>query len=447
MRDYVLTALIFSLVPVCLIRPWLGFVVWFWLGLMNPHRLTWDFAFTMPFAMIIGISTLVGIPFARDRKSIPWNLELVLMVVLLAYFAFTSSFAWAPTEAWMQLEKVAKIYVMTLLACMFIYGKQRINVILFTIALSIGFYGFKGGIFSIMKGGAERVEGPEGSFMEGNTFIGLALNMILPLLLHLAREEKRVWVKRLLYLTFVLSIISVIFTYSRGAYLGLAAILPLLLLRARTKWIAFGLFVPALVLAPYVLPEKVFDRAELIENYQEDGSANQRLQSWTVAWNIAKERPLTGAGFEFEYSPDNERWLNYGDRKYDRFITHSSAAHSIYFQVLGQHGFVALILFLLMLGSSAARLGRLRKEGSARPETNWIGSAATALQIGLVGYMVSGTFLSSAYFDLAYLYFALGAILERELRTQDRAVAVSRTPAPGGMAMRDLPGPGLSERL
>ena len=200
------------MVPVCLVRPWIGFLTWYWLGLMNPHRLTWDFAYSMPFAAWVGGATLVGMIFARDRKPIAWTREMVLMIVLLVYFSFTTLFAWAPDHAWPELEKVAKIFLMTLLMTTMIYGKRRIMAMLFTIALSIGFYGLKGAIFVVNTGGSGQVKGPEGSFLDGNTFIGLALNMVLPLVLCLAREEKRRWMKILLYTTFATSIVSIIFT-------------------------------------------------------------------------------------------------------------------------------------------------------------------------------------------------------------------------------------------
>jgi putative inorganic carbon (HCO3(-)) transporter len=414
MRDYVLTGIVFGLVPVCFYRPWIGFIAWYWLGLMNPHRLTWDFAYTMPFAALIGGATLLGMFFAKDRRPIAWSRELVLVVILLLYFTFTTFFAWAPSFAWPQLEKVFKVILMTVLATMFIYGRERITAMMYTIALSIGFYGVKGGVFVVTTGGGGQVKGPEGSFLEGNTFIGLALNMVLPIILFLARDQQRPWAKRGLYAMFALTIVAIIFTTSRGAYLGLAAILPLLFLQAKKKWIALFILVPALIGAQF-LPDRIFKRAETIETYEQDSSANQRLQSWTVAWNLAKDNPLTGAGFEFEYAQNDQRWLDYGDRKYDWAINHSSAAHSIYFQVLGQHGFVAFFLFLAVLIGSQLQLHKIRKRASAMPGKAWIASYATALQIGLVGYMVSGAFLSSAYFDLAYLYFALTAILLREL--------------------------------
>jgi probable O-glycosylation ligase (exosortase A-associated) len=424
MRDYVLTALIFGSLPICLVRPWLGFVVWYWFGLMCPHRMTWNFAYSMPFAAFIGGTTLVGMFFAKDRKPIPWNRELVLIVALLAYFTFTTLFAWAPQTAWPQLEKLFKIILMTVLSTMFIYGRNRITVIMFTIALSLGFYGVKGAIHVVTSGGAGQVKGPEGSFLDGNTFVGVAMIMVLPLILHLARDDQRPWVKRSLYAMFAMTIVAIIFTTSRGAYLGLAAVLPLMFLGAKRRWIAILAIASALMGAQF-LPEHIFRRAELIENYQQDGSANQRLQAWTVAWNIAKEYPLTGAGFEFEYAPDNERWLSYGDRGYDWAINHSSAAHSIYFQVLGQHGFVALGLFLALLIGTVLKLGRIARTARKREGMTWLASYATAVQIALVGYMVSGAFLSLAYFDLAFLYYALAAVFARELKGDEEALAAA----------------------
>ena len=416
MRDYVLTAFIFAIIPVCLVRPWLGIIAWYWLGIMNPHRQTWDFAYAMPFAMLIGGATLLGALFAKDRRPIPWSRELVLMVILMVYFTITTLFAWAPSYAWTQWEKVFKIILMTLVATMFIYGYDRIRTLMWTIVISIGFYGVKGFFFVLRSGGAERVQGPENSFLEGNTFIGLAFIMVVPLMIFMARTEKKPWLKRLLYSMAMLTIVSTIFTYSRGAYLGLVIILPLIFLSAKRKVIAACILIPAALLAPMVLPDSVFQRADKIENYQQDGSANQRLQSWTVAWNLAKDYPVTGAGFEFEYSPDEDRWMRYASEKYTWALQRSSSAHSIYFQVLGQHGFVVLLLFLALLFGALLSLNRIKKRAMENADSTWVASYAIALQVGLIGYMVSGAFLSSAYFDLVWLFLALTAILAREVK-------------------------------
>ena len=435
MRDFALTAFVLALLPVCLARPWLGILAWYWIGLMNPHRLTWGFAYTMPFAMLIGGATLLGAVIAKDRRPIPWNRELVLTAILLAYFTMTTFYAWAPTYAWPQWEKVAKIIVMTFVATMFIYGKKRIRALLLVVGASIGFYGVKGGIWSIIHGGAGQVQGPANSFIDGNTFLGLALNMVIPLLVALARDESRRWLRQLLYLTAALSVVASIFTYSRGAWLGLAVVVPLMMLqfKSRPRIILTAGVVLIAFFATAIFPEKVFQRAETIPNYEEDGSANQRLESWSVAWNVAKDRPLVGAGFEFEYADDG-RWLEYGSEEYRRAMIvankDSAAAHSIYFQVLGQHGFLAFALYLWLLVSVCLTLWRMRAASRIDVDSGWIGTYATGLLIGLLGYAVSGAFLSSAYFDLAWLYIAFSALLSREVASK----VASRGPEPSTLA-------------
>lgn len=438
MRDYIVTTFILAILPVCLMRPWLGIIAWYWFGLMNPHRLTWSFAYSMPFAMMIGGATLLGLLFAKDRRPIPWNTPLMLTVVLTAYFTMTTFFAWAPEYAWPQWEKVVKIIFMTLIATMLIYGYQRIRVLMLTIVVSIGWYGVHGAIRAIMRGGAGRVEGPDGSFISGNTFIGLALNMVIPLMIILAREEKQPWVRRALYAAAALGVLAVIFTYSRGAYVGLIVMLPLLFLSANRKIIAAAILIPAVLLAPVVLPERVFQRADLIQNYGEEGSANQRILAWSVAFNIARESPLTGAGFLFEVAGDDAKWQSYGWEEYRSFTRAAHSAHSIYFQVLGDHGFVAFFLWITLVVSVLLSFSRTRRLALETPGCEWVATYATALRVALAAYLVSGAFLSSAYFDLAWLYFALTAVLARELKLARSASPLAKSAGPAAAVS---PGP------
>lgn len=435
MRDYVLTAIIFALVPVAFVRPWIGVLAWYWIGLMNPHRLTWDFAWSMQFALMIAVATLAGAIFARDRKPVPAAPEVAFAVLLLGYFTFTTFFAWAPDNAWVQLEKVAKIVLMTLVATMFIYGRHRIRWLLLVVALSIGFYGFKGGIWSIRNGGAEMVLGPENSFIEGNTFMGLALNMVIPLLVALGLEEERKWLRRFLYLTAALSVVASIFTYSRGAWLGLAIVVPMVILQFGTKMRALlgAVVLAAVVSGPLFMPDRFLNRFDTIERYEEDCSANQRFMAWVAHWNIAKTHPFTGAGFELEYAGDG-RFLSFGDEKYlPCFHTDSAAAHNIVLQVLGQHGMLAGALFTMMLAFVPLKLLSLRRRARVEPEQRWIATYAYGLMAGYLGYLVSGMFLSSAYFDLPWLYLIMTAILARELaarRETAKPPVGYRMPAP-----------------
>src|SRR5256885_15643793 len=78
-RDIVLVTVVFGLLPVCVARPWVGLLVWSWLGFMNPHRLTWGFAYDLPFAELVALATLAGVLFAGDRKPFLWTRDTMLL--------------------------------------------------------------------------------------------------------------------------------------------------------------------------------------------------------------------------------------------------------------------------------------------------------------------------------------------------------------------------------
>src|SRR6185295_18582107 len=192
------------------------------------------------------------------RKPIPWNLPLVLMVVMLAYFTFTTLFAWVPDAAWEKWSLVAKVILMTVITTMTIYGRDRIRWLLLVIALSVGFYGIKGGLWSLLvSGGQYSVRGPEGGFMTMNNGIGIGLLMVLPVLLALAHEHARPWQRWSLRLAAGLCAVSIVFTYSRGALLGLATVAFLMFLRSQRKFVAVLAMVPVIVIASFWIPEKL----------------------------------------------------------------------------------------------------------------------------------------------------------------------------------------------
>lgn len=420
MRDVLLAVMIVGLLPLCIMRPWVGILVWTWVGLMNPHRMSWEL-YNLPVAMAVALLTLVGMLFKRDHKPPPWNRELALLALLMAYFTLTSFFAWYPAAAWEYWMRVAKMIGMLFVTTMLIYGRKRIEALLLVVALSIGFFGFKGGLFTILTGGQYRVQGPEGSMIAGNTFIGLAMAMVLPLLFAIAREAPEKWKRAGYYTVSGLTFLSIPFTYSRGALLGLAVVLPGIFPRLKKLVLLLPLLIPLAFVAKGFLPERLVERAQTIETYREDNSSMQRIRAWAVSYGIAKSSPLLGAGFDFEELPDPSRWWSHVPPDlfgYGSTTTHVS--HSIYFSVLGQHGFLALAMFLAMLAFTYVDFRRMEQQAKNDPELAWIGPYARALRIGLVGYLVSGAFLNAAYFDLMYLFVAFTALFRREILDTER---------------------------
>ena len=385
---------ILAMLPVCFARPWIGVLMWCWLSYMNPHRLTWSFAHDWPFAMMVAAVTLSGFLMkSSDSKPMPWTRETVLLVAIWIHFVCTTVLAMSPAYAWDYLLKVSKILLFTFLPLVLLQDAVRFRLMLMVIALSIGFYGLKGGIWTILRGGANRVMMPDDTMLGGANGAGLALNIAIPLLLYLSYDEKNFWLRRLLKIMFIFSIPASLFTYSRGAALGLVAVI--LVLAAKSRYLiraAAGLVILYVFLVNFAPPQWT-SRMETVQNYEEDNSAMSRLEAWKIAYHLGLDHPFFGGGFGSVGMKEVADQYNPGKGGYN--------SHSIIFNVLGEHGVLGLILFLSLIGCCVLTLRRVRRTRHVSPP-DWVRHYSHALEASFVGYLVTGMFLSAAYVDLFY---------------------------------------------
>ena len=415
MRDIGLALVILGSLPFCFKRPWIGILMWSWLAYMNPHRLTWGFAYSQPWAQLVAVPTILGVVFSKGAWSpLPWTRELYLLFafwLMIIVSTIFSEYPWGHNGAVEKLDQVSKILLFTVLTIGVIHDRIKLRWLLLVIALSLGFYGFKGGIWAVRTGGSEMVLGPLRTFISGNTEIGLALNMTLPLLLGLRNEESRKWFRHLLLAIFCFSIIAILITHSRGALLGLIAVLGMIFLKSKAKIIMFILLALSLPIAIMVLPTKWFDKMETIDTEPRDRSAAGRLESWKMAYRMSLDRPLTGFGFRPFH---REMYVKY----IPEHPVRSADAHSIYFQVLAEHGYIGLFLYAGLLVSCIFSVRKLSRLCRGSPKREWIANYARILEASLVAYGICGAFLSRSYFDLFFHLIAITVILKKIYQTE-----------------------------
>ncbi|MDP1643967.1 MAG: putative O-glycosylation ligase, exosortase A system-associated [Thiobacillus sp.] len=393
MRDLLVTGIIFGLIPFIFKRPWVGILLWSWLGYMNPHRLAWGFAYDFPFAMIVGLVTIVAFMASKEKKEMPWTRETIVLLIFVGWMLFTTFFAFYPDAAWFQWNKVWKIQLMIFLTALILKERQHLHWLIWVIALSLGFYGVKGGIFTIVNGGAYRVQGPAGTFIGGNNEMALALVMTIPLIRYLHLQETRHWIKIGLASAMVLTGVAAIGSQSRGGLVAMVAMGLFLWLKSRNKIVTAIYMAIAVGILASVMPQEWYDRMSTINTYQEDQSAQGRINAWHTAFNVAKDR-ITGGGFEMwqppvfrQYAPDP---FNVRD------------VHSIYFEVMGEQGFIGFALFMLLGLMAWIRAQQIIKRYKKDPDNKWASDLSAMIQVSLVGYATGGVFLGMAYFDLPY---------------------------------------------
>lgn len=393
MRDLFVTGVIFSLVPFIFKRPWLGILLWSWLAYMNPHRLAWGFAYDFPFSMVVGLVTITAFVFSKEKKEMPWTRETVLLLIFIGWMLATTLLAFYPDLAWLQWDKVWKIQLMVFLTALIITDRNKLHWLIWIIALSLGFYGVKGGIFTIMKGGVHRVQGPDGTFIAGNNEIALALVMVIPLIRYLHLQETRKGIKIGLATALVLTGVATIGSQSRGGLVALLVMGLFLWLKSRHKVFTGFYMVVAVVIMASVMPQKWYDRMSTIKTYQDDQSALGRINAWHTAVSVAKDR-ITGGGFESFQVPTFRQYAPDPNKVHD--------VHSIYFEILGEQGFIGFTLFMLLGVMVWIRAQQIIKRCKYDPATKWAADLAGMIQVSLLGYAAGGAFLGLAYFDLPY---------------------------------------------
>jgi putative inorganic carbon (HCO3(-)) transporter len=393
MRDLLVIAIVALGCMAALRRPWIGVILWTWLSILNPHRFSWGMAYEAPLAAAAAIATVVGLAIARDRAS-PFKGPAV---VAFALFTLWLTVSWVlgldPAGDFEQWKKVIKVNFMILVGLALMHSKQHVFALAWVVAGSLALLGVKGGLFTLLSGGQYRVYGPPGSFIEDNNEFALALVMTIPLLRFLQLQLQRRWARLAMTAAMLLCAAAILGTHSRGSFLGICAMLLFLWWHGKSRWVGGALIAVGAVVLLGFMPEAWMERMRSIEAYEQDSSALGRISAWWNAWGIAQHYPF-GVGMDAARPALFAQFSPYPDRVH--------AAHSIYFQVLGNHGFVGLALFLAIWIYTYRSARWLRLNAGSTPQAMWCAELGAMCQVALIGYAVGGAFLSLSYFDLPY---------------------------------------------
>lgn len=432
MRDVLVAAIFFSGLVVGLRRPYVVALLWVWIGLMNPHRMGWGFAYEFPFAMIAAITLVISMAINPSKVRMPKGGAIVLLMCFVLWMGMTTRGAMLFDDSFTRYVAVLKVLMMTFVVASVVRTREEIVGLVLVCAGSLAYFGVKGGIFTIMTGGAYHVWGPPGAVVEGNNELAVALIITVPLLYYLAAQVSLIkqfpfmkhfsekWIHRGLYVAIALCMISALGSQSRGALLSIAAMSGVFWWRSKSK-IAIGIMILVVgVFALMFMPETWTARMNTIGTYQEDASAMGRINAWTTAINIANDRFL-GAGFEMaspivyqRYAPDPAVVL---------------VAHSIYFSVLGEHGYIGLLLYLGFWLATYSMAGRIMRRTAGRVELHWVYLLGSMTKVSMVGFAVGGAFLNLAYWDMPYYIMVILVCTERwlveTLQQEDREKSVN----------------------
>ena len=408
MRDLIVFLVVLMMMPTAFRRPYVGMLVFSWLAYMRPQDLCWGFARSMRLSFFVSIAMLAGW-FANERgirRFTRWEPRTVMMMTLMMLIVISYMQANFHNE---YTNRYFFEYLKIVIIALFTVGqcdtKERLRGMFWVIAISLGFFGFKGGLWGLVTGGASQIIRGPGGMLEDNNDFALALVMNIPLLYYMGITEKKRWISIATRIAVLLTIVTVVLTHSRGAFLALGFTAIWMAWRSGMLFRAtiFLLFLAALF--PFVAPQEVLDRIASIGDTTES-SVSARLTAWSTAFEMIKDNPIWGVGlrnFTLRFQ-DYLDVASVGESK-------SFVAHNSFLQIWAESGTPAFLTYIGVLASVFWSMRRIYKMCRFRPDLQWAMNYARMMEATTVGFMVGAFFLNRGHFDLCYHWLALVAAL------------------------------------
>jgi O-antigen ligase len=225
-----------------------------------------------------------------------------------------------------------------------------------------------------------------------------------------------------------LMVVAIVTSFSRGGFVALVVVVVYCWLASRHKFRALLAIALAAVLLVVAAPNEGRTGQSYVDRLKsmfetDEGTAEGRRFLWSTARNMWSAHRILGVGggnFPFlvgQYQP-----LDFEKREYLERDWSGSATHSLYFQVLAEHGLVGSMLVGYIVWTHFRTLRRLRRAASqqgAPPEVRRDADLyGGALGGAVTGYCAAGAFLSVAYYPYLWYFTAMAVALEASVRRE-----------------------------
>ena len=442
MRDYLLVLILPLLLYAAIRKPFLSISFWIWSALVPPFLWAYGgISTSVRWNFLFAVVTIGSFAINKCNKKPPGNAIFILAVIFFVHCVISSMLnnGYGP-YVWFRFDLFWRTLLLFFFIAVVIRKEIHFEAVAWGITLSFGALAMIEGAKFIVSFGGHNIFGLTPAFNDNN-LSALASLMCIPVAIFLARQYKEnFYFKNGLYGVAFLNVMFVLGTDSRGAFLGLAVFCLAYWVKSKNKMRdGFFMSLGGLV-ALAILSDEWFNRMETIGDAGEDGSFQGRLKSWKLAILMAIRHPFFGGGFDSTFTNrgtinsliaewDTLSWipsatLNVGDTVF--------VAHSIYFQVLADHGFLGAMWYGFMILISLKTLSIIAKTSSVF----WQVNLAEMLRLSLIAFLTTGAALSSAYNDLFFalvgMTVALAAAVKKD--EQERALARIKTVQPARFA-------------
>ena len=440
MRDLVFLGLLPLMLYPMAKRPFVALGMWVWTAMFFPNAWLYGIASGFRYNLIFTGITVIGYLALKNKPPFVFGRIAALILLFLAWTTASTymtigdhDMAW---EIWSRFFKVVLLFVFVVLI---VEKKLHIDFILWCLVLSVGFFGCLEALKFILSGGGHMIAGFAGHVLGDRNELSIAFIMMLPLFVYLLQQygpQSRL-IKFGLLGVMALLVTAIIGTQSRGGFIALMGLGGYMFIKSDRKILLLVIVVILAGVLSQLVTDQWSSRMDTIGEAGADASFMGRVVAWKLSFIMAMNHPLFGGGFK---SLENftvwpvlaQEFFSYpffytGDALPD--TTYPHAAHSVYFQVMGEHGFAGLAIYLSFLVSAFLKVRQVAKRAKKHVETAWIASLATMIQLSLFAFCLGGAALSFAYFELLYAFCGIILVLDKRILPADLARLAALPPA------------------
>jgi probable O-glycosylation ligase (exosortase A-associated) len=426
MRDLFFLALLPLLMYMMAKRPFIALGMWIWTAMFFPNAWLYGIATSFRYNLIFTGLTIVSYICLKDKPRARFGAVGGLVFLFLFWTVMSTLMTVGiPEVAWEIWVRFLKVVVLFVFIVLIVDKKLHVDFFIWCVVLSIGFYAGLEALKYVASGGGHKIAGFEGHVLGDRNELAVAFVMTMPLCFYLLNEYgKQSAVIRLGLIGLIgLIVTAVVGTQSRGGFIAMLGVGAYMFVKSDRKILLSILTICVVVALSTLVSQEWVSRMDTIGEANEDASFMGRVVAWKMSFILATHNPIFGGGFKSletvrVWSGLAQEFPGYSFFYSGNALPHPivpKAAHSVYFQVMGEHGFVGLFIYLLLLFSAFRQARRIALRARKQKAPEWIGNLTTMLQLVIFAFCLGGAALSFAYFELIFAVFGLLVVLETRI--------------------------------
>jgi probable O-glycosylation ligase (exosortase A-associated) len=381
-------------------RPIIAFAGYIWVDLVTPQKMTFGITNQIPMSQLIMFFCILSFALNYKRLKVPQNKTVISLFLIFAlYITITTFTALFPAEAWIKWDSSIKTMLGAFLMLFIVKDKRDLELLIAIFVISLFYFAFQAGLQGLLGGGGYGgllFSGGNNNNLTESSTLALICVLSIPMVIFMHYQSILLPILqkyKIIVIGFSLLVVGVVIATSARTGLIALVVLAGLIIWASKKKFKYGIIAIILVsIAISFVPEKFTRRMNTIKTAETESSASTRLVVWAWTWDFVKTKPF-GGGFG-SYRANYGQLAQYDTNKSATSgIQYARAFHSIYFEVLGEHGYLGFMLYFGIALHCLKSNRHLRKTH----KDPWVISCATNLNRALMIYLAGGAFIGVAF--------------------------------------------------